>query len=756
MKPPTDMGNPCDDIPFDTPCSPQPVSLQNAPPKTDAKWMQGLNPAQKKAVESVDGACLVLAGAGTGKTKVLTTRIAQILYDQKANPYQILCVTFTNKAAGEMHHRVEKLTGALSGIWLGTFHNLCLRILRKHASLVGLNSNFTILDDSDQVRILKDIFNDLQVDKDKYPAKNMIHYIQRWKDNALPPHMVSLDRVGNLANGRLHTAYQRYQERLQYLNAVDFGDLILHAVYIFEHHKDILNAYQHRFQYILVDEYQDTNTAQYKWLRLLSQRQDIQGNTITNICCVGDDDQSIYGWRGADIANILRFETDFPNAKIIRLEQNYRSTGHILNTANALIAHNQNRLGKNLFTCAGNGEKIQIVCAYDGSAEAVQVSQAIETAHKNGEKYKQMAILVRAGHLTLEFEKRFFAINIPYKVLGGAKFYEREEIRDVVAYLRVIYQKNDDLAFDRILNKPARGVGKTTVQTLHTVSRATGHSLYDSALHILQGDDLPSRAKNALQKAMDMFEQWRKIGNDTKTEEAHLHVLDTMLDQSGYVEYWQNSKHPKAPTKVENIQEIYSDIKGFQNLGGYLEHIALHMDSDTLNDDDTVHIMTLHAAKGLEFDRIFLVGWEDGLFPSDRSMDELGDKGLQEERRLAYVGITRAKKYCQISFANARQIHGRWTDQTPSRFLENLPQNALDIKQFNEYNTRYYNTDADTCSQVNIIAPPTADGRFAVGDRCFHQKFGMGTVASVNGDYLTIGFDTAGTKKVMATFVETV
>lgn len=752
-----DTGDIYDDIPFDTPITHDTVSLSKPPPNDTAEWMQGLNPAQKTAIETVDGACLVLAGAGTGKTKVLTTRIAQILYYRKANPYQILCVTFTNKAATEMRQRVEKLTGALSGIWLGTFHNLCLRILRKNASLVGLNSNFTILDDADQVRILKDIFNDLQVDKDKYPAKNMIHIIQRWKDKALPPHMITMDMAGNLANGRLHTAYARYQQRLQQLNAVDFGDLILYVVHIFEHHKDILTEYQHRFQYILVDEYQDTNTAQYKWLCLLSQRSDEAGNMITNICCVGDDDQSIYGWRGADVANILRFETDFPNAKIIRLEQNYRSTGHILNTANALIAHNQNRLGKNLFTDAGDGEKIHIVGAYDGDAEAVQVSQVIENAHKNGEKYSDIAILVRAGRLTLGFEKRFFAVNIPYKVLGGAKFYECEEIRDVVAYLRVIYQKNDDLAFDRIINKPARGVGKATMQTLHSLSRATGQGLYDCALQILQGDDLPSRAKNALQKILDYFEQWRKIGNDTTTEDAHLHVLNTMLEQSGYFEYWKNSKDPKAPIRVENIQEIYSDMKGFQNLGGYLEHIALHMDSDSLNDDDMVNIMTLHSAKGLEFDRIFLVGWEDGLFPSERSMDELGDKGLEEERRLAYVGITRAKKHCQISFANARQIHGRWTDQTPSRFLENLPQNTVDMNslgRFNGYNTAHYNTNP--YDQISIMEQATDNNRFAVGDRCFHQKFGMGTVASTDGDYITIGFDNAGTKKVMATFVETV
>ncbi len=737
--------------------SPHTSDMQDLDPHAP-DWIRGLNDAQKQAVMSIDGAYLVLAGAGTGKTRVLTTRIAQILYLRRAAPYQILCVTFTNKAAAEMRHRVEKLTGQLSGIWLGTFHNLCLRILRKHAGLVGLQSAFTILDDADQVRILKDILLDLGVDKDKYPAKNMIAHIQRWKDKALPPDAVSLDMVGNLANGHLQQAYVRYQQRLQQLNAVDFGDLILYVVQIFQNHPDILSTYQQRFQYILVDEYQDTNTAQYKWLCLLSHRYDTHGTMRANICCVGDDDQSIYGWRGADVENILRFEADFPNATVIRLEQNYRSTAHILNTANALIAHNKHRLGKNLYTDIGDGQKVRISAAYDGDAEAVQVSQIIENAQAKGEKYADMAVLVRAGYQTLAFERRFFEINMPYKVIGGAKFYEREEIRDVVAYLRVVYQKQDDLAFDRIINKPARGIGKATVQALHTLSRAKGICLYDCALHIVQGDDLPKRAKTALQNAIDSFAKWRKMAGDTETENAHIHTLKTLLDDSGYMAYWQQSKHPKAPSRVDNIRELSSAMQSFQNLGGYLEHIALHMDADDVSTDDSVSIMTLHAAKGLEFDRVFLVGWEDGLFPSERSLDELGDKGLEEERRLAYVGITRAKKYCHISFATSRLVHGSWTNNEPSRFLQCLPNDSVDIQhmpRFNGYNNGY--SDTDSSPQICVMsAQDDGESGFAINERCFHQKFGMGTVQAVDGDYVTIAFDHAGIKKVMATFVESV
>ncbi len=753
-----DSDIPFDDIPMDVHI-PMSADISAPPPDPHAPdWIQGLNDAQKQAVLSIDGACLVLAGAGTGKTRVLTTRIAQILYLRRAMPYQILCVIFTNKAAAEMRQRVQKLTGELSGIWLGTFHNLCLRILRKHAGLVGLDSNFIILDDSDQVRILKDILLDLDIDKDKYPAKTMISHIQRWKDKALTPDMITADMVGNLANGRLQQAYVAYQQRLQQLNAVDFGDLILFVVHIFQHHPDVLMAYQHRFQYILVDEYQDTNTAQYKWLCLLSQRYDVQGQMYANICCVGDDDQSIYGWRGADVENILRFEADFPQAQVIRLEQNYRSTSHILNTANALISHNKNRLGKNLFTDAGDGQKVRISAVYDGNAEAIQVSQMIENAQAHGEKYADMAILVRAGYQTLTFEKRFFEVNIPYKVIGGAKFYEHEEIRDVVAYLRVVYQFQDDLAFDRIINKPARGIGTSTVQLLHTLSRAKQISLYASAVQILEGDDLPKRAKSALQSVLDLFEKWRKIAHDTDTENTHLHLLNTMLEDSGYLEYWKNSKHPKAPSRVDNIHELYSAMKSFQNLGGYLEHIALHMDSDDINTDDSVSIMTLHAAKGLEFDRVFLVGWEEGLFPSERSLDELGDKGLEEERRLAYVGITRAKKYCQISFAGSRLIHRSWTNNPPSRFLQCLPRGNLDTEhmpRFNGYDNGYL--DMDPTPQVSMIEMDVHDtAGFVVNERCFHQKFGMGTIQAVDGDYVTIAFDHAGIKKVMATFVESV
>lgn len=727
------------------------ICTQGHPDNTlDPDWLHGLNDVQKQAVQNVDGACLVLAGAGTGKTRVLTTRIVHLLYLKKALPYEILCVTFTNKAAAEMRERVERYTGVVSGLWLGTFHSLCLRILRKYASLVGLDGDFIILDDAEQTRILKDIFATLNVDTDKYPARHMMSHIQAWKDKSFTPSMIHMDMVGDLANGHLHTAYVHYQERLQSLNAVDFGDLILHVVTLFQNHPDVLSAYQDRFKYIFVDEYQDTNTAQYKWLQLLAKR-----DGRAHICCVGDDDQSVYGWRGADVENILRFETDFENATIIRLEQNYRSRQHILDTANAVISHNQNRLGKTLFTELGQGDKVNVVSAYNGDAEAEYVASAIESAHGTGEKYGDMAVLVRAGYLTRGFESRFFETDIPYKVVGGAKFYEREEIRDVVAYLRVIYQTSDDLAFERIVNKPTRGIGKATLQTLHTVARASHVSLYQGAVHILQGDDLPKRAKNALQNVIDMFEKWRKIASDSTVENAHIQALKTMLNESGYGDYWKHSKDIKAKTKLDNIRELETAMQSFQNLGGYLEHIALHMDTDDLDTDDSVSIMTLHSAKGLEFERVFLVGWEEGLFPSERTIDELGEQGLEEERRLAYVGITRTQKKCQISYAHSRVVHGQWKTNQPSRFIHELPKQNIEIVgHFNGYTKPSY-TPTDGMDGIDIYEPSQSH-TFNVGDRCFHQKFGMGTVARMDGDFVMIAFDNAGTKKVLASFVETV
>ena len=724
------------------PNSPQSPTL----PKKSPEWLDDLNPAQRIAVENVDGPCLVLAGAGTGKTKILTTRLAQILYECKAYPSEILCVTFTNKAAAEMKTRVESLTGIIQGrMWLGTFHSLCLRILRKNSDIIGFKADLTVLDSDDQVRLLKQILSELSIDDKRYPAKQMNMYIQAWKDKAMMPDMITKADVGTLAGGKLGIIYHRYQERLQILNAVDFGDLIMLCVDLFKKHSVILKEYKSKFKYILVDEYQDTNTAQYQWLRLLSMGED------SNICCVGDDDQSIYGWRGAEIANILSFEKDYQNARMVRLEQNYRSTGHILKCANKVISFNENRLGKNLFTTLGDGDKVTVSQMWDGETEARIISSAIENAQSSGQKLSEMAILVRAGSQTREFEEKFLSMGIAYRVIGGKKFYEREEIRDAIAYLRLIHQTTDDLAMERIINKPARGVAKGTLGILQIDARSRGVPLYQSAIEMLQTDELATRAKNSLKIAIDLFDRWRTMAQT----ESHVTILETVLDESGYLELWKKSKDPKAPGKLENLQELVSAIAKYESIGGFLEHVSLVMAIDNASDGDEVSLMTLHASKGLEFQRIFLPGWEDGLFPSEKSMEEKGNVGLEEERRLAYVGITRARKNCHISFVNNRRIHGKWAEQTPSRFLSELPmENAEVAEKVSNTEPRQHTTWHKISDGVEMMDASTSTRGFVRNDRCFHQKFGMGIVRGVDGDYLTIDFDNADRKKVMATFVE--
>lgn len=769
-----------DDIPYPSapngPVPPAPAS-KYAMPQQPPAWLDGLNPAQRDAVEAIDGPLLVLAGAGTGKTRVLTTRLAQILQCGQAKPFQMLVVTFTNKAAREMRERVAHLVGPMSeGMWLGTFHALATRILRRHAELVGLQSNFTILDTDDQIRLLKQILEAEHIDEKRWPARMLIHVIQRWKDKGLPPEKVGKAEAGDMANGRLLRIYEMYQERLQTLNACDFGDLLMHNLTLFTKHPEVLEQYQNLFRYILVDEYQDTNVSQYLWLRLLAQRN-------KNICCVGDDDQSIYGWRGAEVGNILKFERDFPGAKVVRLEENYRSTAHILGAASGLIAKNEGRLGKSLWTEKEGGEKVSLHGIWDGEEEARVVGDEIEALQRKKQSLSEMAILVRAGFQTREFEERLITLGVPYRVVGGARFYEREEIRDALAYLRVIRQPADDLALERIINKPTRGIGKATLQAMHQVARLEGLPLYHAAQRLLDTDELKPAARRSLSRIMDDFHRWRQMAEGVDQVE----LTETVLDESGYTDFWKNSKKPEAPGKLENLKEMLVAMEEYENLDEFMEHVSLVMENEEKAGEgvEMISIMTLHAAKGLEFDTVFLPGWEEGLFPHQRAMDESGMAGLEEERRLAYVGITRARKKLHILFAANRRIHGQWQSAIPSRFVDELPEEHLDVdvdrgvyggggsyggqqQSFgNTYTSQKGGPGWKRLQQRGVKAGggPVIDGKaevvnsgpshdFKKGDRCFHQKFGMGNVLAVDGDHLSIEFDKAGTKKVVAAFVE--
>jgi DNA helicase-2/ATP-dependent DNA helicase PcrA len=725
-------------------------------------YIANLNEAQREAVETLDGPVLVLAGAGTGKTRVLTTRLAHLLFTNRARPWQILAVTFTNKAAREMRERVARLVGPASeALWLGTFHSLGVRILRRHAELAGLKSGFTILDTDDQVRLLKQLIQAHDVDEKRWPARVLSGIIQGWKDRGLTPDRVSAADAGDFANGKAVEIYKEYQERLGVLNAADFGDLLLHCLNIFQSHPEVLADYQRQFQYILVDEYQDTNVAQYLWLRLLAQKN-------RNICCVGDDDQSIYGWRGAEVGNILRFEKDFPGAKVIRLERNYRSTPHILAAASHLISHNEGRLGKTLWTEESTGEKIQVRGVWDGETEAREIGEEIEALQRAGESLNEMAILVRAGFQTREFEDRMLTLGLPYRVIGGPRFYEREEIRDAIAYFRVIQQPDDDLAFERIVNKPTRGVGPATMQALHQLARATGISLTAAAHRLMETDELKPAAKRNLTAILDDFVRWRSQAETL----AHTELAGVVLDESGYTAMWRASKKPEAAGKLDNLKELVVGMAEHENLAGFLEHVSLVMENEERSEGARVSIMTLHAAKGLEFDTVFLPGWEEGLFPHQRAMEESGAAGLEEERRLAYVGITRARKRVRISFAANRRVYNQWQSAIPSRFIDELPPEHVESAgESGLYGSRLAPTAGDAFAHGSWAptrrgAPPagpviegtgvrSGEGEgYRPGDRCFHLKFGMGTVTTVEGDKLTIQFDKAGTKKVVAAFVE--
>ncbi len=761
-------------------------------------YLDGLNPAQREAVERLDGPVLMLAGAGTGKTKALTARIVHLLTQAKARPDQILAVTFTNKAAREMKNRVGQMLGqGVEGMpWLGTFHAICVKLLRRHAELIcgqaegdraapHLKSNFTILDTDDQLRLLRQLVQAANIDDKRWPARQLASIIDGWKNRALTPDRVPAADAGAY-NHKGVALYAQYQRRLIELNAVDFGDLLMHIVQIFQTHPDVLEQYQHRFRYILVDEYQDTNVAQYLWLRLLAAGH-------RNICCVGDDDQSIYGWRGAEVGNILRFEKDFPGAHVVRLEQNYRSTPHILAAASGVIRGNEGRLGKELWTDKNDGEKVRLIGHWDGEEEARWIGDEIEAMQRGTRGLRSfglddMAILVRASHQMRAFEDRFLTIGLPYRVIGGPRFYERLEIRDAMAYFRVVTTPEDDLAFERIFNTPKRGLGDKAQQIIQKTARANGTGLVDGARLAVQAGLIKGKAGSELQQLVDDIRRWGRMAGDPDV--THVELAEIILDESGYTAMWQNDKTPEAPGRLENLKELVKALEEFENLQGFLEHVSLIMDNDSAESEEKVSIMTLHAAKGLEFPAVFLPGWEDGLFPSQRSMDESGLKGLEEERRLAYVGITRAEEVCTISFAGNRRVYGQWQSQLPSRFIDELPEAHVDVltppglysggygaaapasgpasgiearvAEANVYNSPGWKRLQSRAGQHGLSQPREARNTiidldavsaFTLGDRVFHQKFGYGAVIAIEGDKLEIDFDKAGTKKVVARFV---
>lgn len=746
-------------------------------------YLDGLNPAQRAAVEQLDGPVLMLAGAGTGKTKALTTRIVHLMVTGRARPNEVLAVTFTNKAAREMKNRVGQMLGQqVEGMpWLGTFHAICVKLLRRHAELVGLKSNFTILDTDDQLRLLKQLVAAENIDDKRWPARMLSGIIDSWKNRALTPEKVPAADAG-LYNNRGTEIYDQYQRRLKELNACDFGDLLLHMVTIFQRHPDVLEQYQRWFRYILVDEYQDTNVAQYLWLRLLAQGH-------RNICCVGDDDQSIYGWRGAEVGNILRFETDFPGAHVVKLEQNYRSTPHILAAASGVIAGNEGRLGKTLWTEAEEGEKVRLIGHWDGEEEARWIGEEIEAMQRGTRGMDaigldSMAILVRASHQMRAFEDRFLTIGLPYRVIGGPRFYERLEIRDAMAYFRVVTSPDDDLAFERIVNTPKRGLGNVAQQKIQTTAREHGVNLVEGARILLAHDGIGGKGAAQLRQLIEGIDRWGRMAGDDSS--SHVELAEIILDESGYTGMWQNDKTPEAPGRLDNLKELVKALEQFENLQGFLEHVSLIMDNESDDGGEKVSIMTLHAAKGLEFPAVFLPGWEDGLFPSQRSMDESGIKGLEEERRLAYVGITRAEELCTISFAGNRMVFGQWQSAMPSRFIDELPEDHVEVltppglyggsfgaampkstlheaaAEANVYNSPGWRRlqaragergISQPREQRNVTIDMQAVSSFVMGERVFHQKFGYGAIIGIEGDKLEVDFEKAGVKKVVSRFL---
>jgi DNA helicase-2/ATP-dependent DNA helicase PcrA len=778
-------------------------------PSDDPPYLRDLNPPQREAVLTPEGPVLVLAGAGTGKTACLTARLAHLLYTRKAWPSEILAVTFTNKAAREMKARVGRLVGdVVEGMpWLGTFHAIGAKMLRRQAELVGLQSNFTILDTDDQLRLLKQLIGAADIDEKRFPARQLGGLIDQWKNKGLTPADVDAGESERYANGRGGELYQQYQDRLKALNACDFGDLLLHMLVILKTHRDVLADYQRRFKYIMVDEYQDTNAVQYLWLRLLAQER-------KNIACVGDDDQSIYSWRGAQVENILKFEKDFPGAAVIKLEQNYRSTPHILGAASGVIAQNSGRLGKTLWTDLDAGEKVRVLGIWDGPEEARRVGEEIEAGQRSGTGLDDVAILVRAQHQTREFEDRFIAIGLPYRIVGGFRFYERAEIRDALAYLRLVHQSADDLAFERIVNVPKRGLGDKAIARIHQLARAEGVPLSIAAARILDTDELTPQARRSLGNFIGDLARWRELLRSSPQSgegdqlaqltgggaSRHAHLAQLILDESGYTAMLQADKSAESAGRLENLTELVRAMEEYETLGAFLEHVSLVMDNDATADEPKVTIMTIHAAKGLEFDTVFLAGWEEGLFPSQRALDEGGLASLEEERRLAYVAITRARRRATILHAANRRIYGQWNSSIPSRFVGELPQDhiesettmsggeslwranwseradpfadvsrgagrgpgwqraagTLGSKPGGEWTSRTFTREPTRVVEARASAISLGNkGRddLTVGMRVFHQKFGYGEIAEIEGNKLEIDFEQAGRKRVMDSFV---
>ncbi len=746
--------------------------------------LDGLNPPQRDAVLTTEGPVLMLAGAGTGKTAALTARLAHIVRSRLAWPSEILCVTFTNRAAREMRERVGQLIGpSVEGMqWLGTFHSIAAKLLRRHAELVGLQSNYTIIDTDDQLRLLKQLIQAEGLDDKRWPAKQLAGCIDRWKNRGLNPADLDAGENESYANGKGQHFYRLYQDRLKALNACDFGDLLLHMLNVLRSHRDVLEQYQQRFKYIMVDEYQDTNQVQYLWLRLLAQER-------KNICVVGDDDQSIYSWRGAEVANILKFEKDFPGAKIIKLEQNYRSTPDILAAASGLIDANSQRLGKTLWTERNGGDKLRAIGVWDGPEEARRVGEDIERLEREGASLNTVAILVRAQFQTREFEDRFITIGLNYTIIGGFRFYERAEVRDALAYLRLIAQPADDLAFERIYNTPKRGLGDKTLEKIHRHARARSIPLSHAAVEIVDTDELPARARATLLALVRDFARWRDLAKTASPAE----LARTLLDESGYTAMLQAERSAESAGRLENLSELSRAMEDYESLGDFLEHVSLVMDNDKADDAEKVTIMTMHAAKGLEFDNVFLPGWEEGVFPSQRAMDEGGLASLEEERRLAYVAITRARRRCTILHAANRRIYGQWTSSIPSRFIGEIPPANVEVEttlsggasmwkaQWSEREDPFAHLARDrpersagrgpgwqrasssqfdaaprriaesTRSAASFAAKPKSD--VAVGARVFHEKFGYGVVTAQEGNKLEIEFETAGAKRVIDSFV---
>ncbi|MGF7169123.1 DNA helicase-2/ATP-dependent DNA helicase PcrA [Sphingobium xanthum] len=751
-----------------------------APSPNDPPYLKGLNPPQREAVLTTEGPVLVLAGAGTGKTAALTARLAHLVATRRAYPSEILSVTFTNKAAREMRERVGRMIGdAVEGMpWLGTFHSIGARMLRRHAELVGLQSNFTILDTDDQLRLMKQIIQAAGIDEKRWTSRTLAALIDKWKNKGLTPAEIDAGESEAFAHGKGAEIYAQYQQRLRDLNACDFGDLLMHNLTLLKTEREVLEQYQQRFRYIMVDEYQDTNTSQYLWLRLLAQAR-------KNICCVGDDDQSIYSWRGAEVANILRFERDFPGATIIRLEQNYRSTPQILAAASGVIAQNGGRLGKTLWTEEAEGEKVRIIGVWDGPEEARRVGEEIEGLERQGIRADQVAILVRASFQTREFEDRFIQIGMPYRIVGGFRFYERAEIRDALAYLRLVNQPSDDLAFERIVNVPKRGLGDKAVEKIHRLARAEGVPLMLAAAGLIETDELTGAARKALGRFVSDLKRWR----DLATTMSHAELARQILDESGYTTALQAERTAEASGRLENLQELTRAMEEYETLGAFLEHVSLVMDNDAQADEAKVTIMTIHAAKGLEFDTVFLAGWEDGLFPSQRALDEGGLASLEEERRLAYVAITRARRRCYIFHAANRRVYGQWTSSIPSRFVGEIPKETIEEEttmtggaslwraNWSERDDPFANVARGSGrgpgwqraqSSGGFVREPTRivearqsavslgnKGRddLAIGMRVFHQKFGYGLVTEIEGNKLEIDFEQAGTKRVLDSFV---